>query len=72
MINSRTYPNLHHFGFTSKANPKVTAKVINIMAHKEDVTLYLNLAGTIQSLIDLIDICETDVNGITITTPYTL
>jgi flagellar assembly factor FliW len=42
------------------------------MSHKVEVLLYLNVAKTIRSSIELIEICETEADSFTVSTPYDL
>jgi hypothetical protein len=72
-------PDLHHFGFTSRVKPLVVLRARHLspvhqtstMAHKEEVSIFLNVADTLTALIDLINICEVD-DGTTITMLYSL
>jgi hypothetical protein len=42
------------------------------MSHKVEVLLYLNVARTIRTSIELLEICETEADGFTVSTPYAL
>jgi hypothetical protein len=42
------------------------------MSHKEQITLYLDVQGTVHACVDLVDICETEADGTTISLPYKL
>jgi hypothetical protein len=74
-------PTLFLFGFTSSSqatsrpSPKVSKLVFDLtdtMSHKVEVLLYLNVARTIRTSIQLLEICETEAKGFTVSTPYTL
>jgi hypothetical protein len=42
------------------------------MSHTVEVLLYFNVARTIRSSIELVEICETDTDGIAVSTPHAL
>jgi hypothetical protein len=42
------------------------------MSHKVEVLLYLNVARTIRTSIEFLEICETEADGFTVSTPYAL
>jgi hypothetical protein len=82
MIIRRTVsPTLFSFGFTSSSQPtsrtstKVSRLIVDLadtMSHKVEVLLYLNVAWTIRTSIELLDMCETEADGFTVSTPYAL
>jgi hypothetical protein len=43
-----------------------------IMAHKEAVTIYFDVEGTIMTSVDISELCEFDTNGVTVAVPYSL
>jgi hypothetical protein len=81
-IRRTAYPTLFTFGFTStskppsQTSPKISKSIIDLAANnisdKVEVLLYLNVAKTIRSSIELIEICKTEADGVTVSTLYAL
>jgi hypothetical protein len=74
-------PTLFSFGFTSSSqatsrpSPEVSQLIVDLagtMSHKVEVLLYLNVARTIRTSIEILEICETEADGFTVSTPYAL
>jgi hypothetical protein len=42
------------------------------MAHKEAVTIYFDVEGTIRTSVDIAEICEFDTDGVAVAVPYSL
>jgi hypothetical protein len=70
-IRRTAYPTL--FSYPSwRTSPKVSKLIIDLadnMSHKAEVLLYLNVGRTIRTSIELIEICETEADGFTVSTP---
>jgi hypothetical protein len=42
------------------------------MAHKDALTIYFEVEGTIRTSVDIADLCEFDADGVTVAVPYSL
>jgi hypothetical protein len=81
-IRRTAYPTLFSFGFTStskpssQTSPKISPSIIDLaldnMSQKVEVLLYLNVFKTIRSWIELMEICETETDGSTVSILYSL
>jgi hypothetical protein len=70
-LQARHQSSLFDHGFKIVRSPGAPPAPIS-MAHKEAVTTYFDVEGTIQTSVDIVELCEFAADGITVDVPYSL